>query len=45
MFMELLWVFMNVLHCSCYVLSKNKRVGNFDSKRCLIVYLFFVCDG
>ena len=30
MFMELLWVFMDVLHCSCYVLGKNKKVGYFD---------------
>ena len=45
MFMELLWVFMDVLHCSCYVLGKNKKVENFDSKVLVIcIKSCFVMD-
>ena len=44
-FIELLWVFMDVLQCSCFVLvvhTKNKRFVSFDSKRvfgCLFVFV------
>ena len=47
MFMELLWVFMDVLHCSWYVLAKNKRFGvliqSFDLFHKVFVLKYFLC--